>query len=123
MDYKGILHQKEDHMTSKDFFDKDAQRLMGEKKDEAAEVGAVYQFNISGDGGGNWIVDLKSSPPTVKEGSIDNADCKVELSNEDFVKLVTADNKFTVVMQLFQFGKMKVSNPGLGMKITKVLFG
>jgi hypothetical protein len=110
-------------MTSKDFFDKDARKLMEEKKDEAAEVGAVYQFNISGDGGGNWIVDLKSSPPSVKEGTVDDADCTVELSNDDFVKLVTADNKFTVVMQLFQFGKMKVSNPGLGMKITKVLFG
>ena len=110
-------------MTAKDFFNKDAKRLMEEKKDEAAEVAAVYQFNISGDGGGNWIVDLKSSPPTVKEGSIDDADCTVSLSNEDFVKLVTADNKFTVVMQLFQFGKMKVTNPGLGMKITKVLFG
>jgi len=110
-------------MTARDFFEKEAQKLMAEKADQASEVGAIFQFIIGGDGGGNWILDLKNSPPSVKEGSVDNADCTVEISNEDFVKLVTAENKFTVIMQLFQFGKMKVSNPGLGMKITKVLFG
>jgi len=109
-------------MTARDFFEKNAPKLLEEKKAEAAEVGAVFQFNISGDGGGNWTVDLKSSPASVKEGTAE-ADCSVELSNDDFINLVTAENKITVVMQLFQFGKMKVSNPGLGMKITKVLFG
>lgn len=110
-------------MTAKEFFDTKAPKLLEEKKAEAAEVGAVYQFNISGDGGGNWTLDLKSSPASIKTGVAGDAGCVVEMSNEDFVKLVTAENKITVVMQLFQFGKMKVSNPGLGMKITKVLFG
>lgn len=110
-------------MTARDYFEKDAPALLKEKEEMASEVGAVYQFKISGQGGGNWIIDLKSRPPSIKEGVEENADCVVELSNEDFVALVTADNKITAVMQLFQFGKMKVSNPGLGMKITKVLFG
>lgn len=109
-------------MTAREFFEGTAAKLLEEKKAEAAEVGAIYQFNISGDGGGNWTLDLKNSPPSITEGKNDAADCTVELSNDDFVSLVTAENKLTVVMQLFQFGKMKVSNPGLGMKITKVLF-
>ena len=29
-------------------------------------VTAVYQFKISGDGGGNWIVDVKDNTVTVK---------------------------------------------------------
>lgn len=110
-------------MTSREFFEKEAPKLMEEKKELASEVGAVFQFNISGEGGGNWTLDLKSQTPSIKEGSAEDADCTVEISNDDFVKLVTAENKFTVIMQLFQFGRMKVSNPGLGMKITKVLFG
>jgi hypothetical protein len=121
----GIVNKKrskEVNMTAREFFESTAPKLLEEKKGEAAEVGAVYQFNISGDGGGNWTLDLKNSPPSIKEGKNDAADCTVDLSNDDFVSLVTAENKLTVVMQLFQFGKMKVSNPGLGMKITKVLF-
>ncbi len=116
-------HEEELTMTARDYFSNDARKLIEEKREEAAEVGAIYQFNISGEGGGNWVVDLKNSPPSIKEGISDAPDCTVELSNDDFVKLITAENKFTALMQLFPTGKMKVSNPGLGMKITKVLFG
>ena len=109
-------------MTARDYFEKDSPTMLLEKKDVALEVGAIYQFNISGDGGGSWIVDLKNDPPSVKEGTADACDCVVDISNDDFIGLITAENKMTAVMQLFQFGKMKVSNPGLGMKITKVMF-
>ena len=36
--------------------------------DKAREVGAVYCFKITGEGGGTWTVDLASSPPTVRAG-------------------------------------------------------
>jgi len=110
-------------MTAREYFEKMAPGLLAEKADVASEVGAVYVFKISGEGGGSWTLDLKSSPPTVKEGTPEKVDCTCELSNDDFIRMVTADNKIAVVMQLFQFGKMKVTNPGLGMKITKVLLG
>jgi hypothetical protein len=109
-------------MTSKEYFEEKAPGLIEKKKDEAPEVGAVFQFIITGEGGGKWIVDLKNDPPGVRQGEEDH-DCSVEMSNEDFVNLVEAPSKMPVVMQLFSTGKMKVSNPMLGMKITKVLFG
>ena len=109
-------------MTSREYFEGRAPGLVEKKKDQAPEVGAVFQFNIGGEGGGNWIVDLKSDPPGVRAGEAAN-DCLIEMSNEDFVALVEAPSKMAVVMQLFSTGKMKVSNPMLGMKITKLLFG
>jgi hypothetical protein len=109
-------------MTSAEYFDQKAPGLIEKKKDEAPEVGASFQFDITGDGGGKWIVDLKSDPPAVKQGE-EECDCSIEMSNEDFVALVEAESKMPVVMELFSTGRMKVSNPMLGMKITKVLFG
>jgi hypothetical protein len=109
-------------MTSKDYFDGKAPGLIERKKDEAPEVGATFQFNISGDGGGQWVVDLKSDPPGVRPGE-EECDCSIDISNEDFVSLMEAESKMPVVMELFSTGRMKVSNPMLGMKITKVLFG
>ncbi len=108
-------------MNSKEYFEQRAPGLIAKKKDEAPEVNAVFQFVISGDGGGKWIVDLKNDPPGVRAGE-QGHDCLVEMSNEDFVALVEAPSKMPVVMQLFSTGRMKVSNPMLGMKITKVLF-
>ena len=108
-------------MTSKDYFEQRAPELIEKKKDQAPEVDAVFQFDISGDGGGKWIVDLKNNLG-VRAGEEAN-DCSIEMSNDDFVSLVEAPSKMPVVMQLFSTGKMKVSNPMLGMKITKVLFG
>lgn len=108
-------------MNSKEYFEQRAPGLVERKKDEAPEVGASFQFTISGEGGGKWIVDLKSDPPAVRTGE-EECDCTVEMSNEDFVALVEAPSKMPVVMQLFSTGRMKVSNPMLGMKITKVLF-
>ena len=35
------------------------------------EVGAVFQFDISGEDGGSWVVDLKNSPGPVSSGSSD----------------------------------------------------
>ena len=109
-------------MTSRDYFEEKAPGLIERKKDEAPEVGASFQFDISGEGGGKWIVDLKSDPPAVRAGE-EETDCLIEMSNEDFIALMQAESKMSVVMELFSTGRMKVSNPMLGMKITKVLFG
>ncbi|MBW2260578.1 MAG: SCP2 sterol-binding domain-containing protein [Deltaproteobacteria bacterium] len=108
-------------MTSAEYFEQKAPGLVEKKRDEAAEVAATFQFDITGDGGGKWIVDLKNDPPGVKAGE-EECDCNIDISNEDFVALVEAESKMTVVMELFSTGRMKVSNPMLGMKITKVLF-
>ena len=36
--------------------------------DKAREINAIYQFKITGDGGGEWNVDLSSAGPAITKG-------------------------------------------------------
>lgn len=87
--------------------------------DAAKQVGATFQLVISGDGGGEWFIDLKSDPPSAKAGNPGNADCTIKISAEDFQKL--HENPQANGMQLFFAGKLKVDgNQMLAMKLSKL---
>jgi len=106
-------------MTPKQIFEEQiAKRLTNpEHQEKAKEIDAVYQFNVTGDDGGNWIVDLKACE--VSEGNRDDADCTVTVGDEDFVNLVKGE---VAGPQLFMTGRLQVSgNMGLAMKLTQVL--
>jgi hypothetical protein len=102
---------------------KDAQELFDEQvpaalkahPDKAKAVNAVYCFKISGDGGGEWTVDLASDPPTCTRGDTGKAQCTVEVSNEDFKAMLGNPQ---VGMQLYFQGKLKVTgDPMLATKL------
>lgn len=64
-------------------------------------------------------LDLKSSNPTVREGSMDDADLTVEVLSEDLIKLVTGELK---PQQAFMKGILKIKGKmNLAMKLTSVL--
>ncbi len=92
---------------------KDAQELFNERIPEALakypaqakEVNAIYCFKISGDGGGEWTVDLTADVPTCATGDTGNAQCTIDLSHEDF-KTMLSDPQ--AGMQLYFQGKLKV---------------
>ena len=48
---------------------------------------AVYQFNVTGDGGGEWIVNMGEG--TVAEGTDEDAECTITVTAEDFLGMVT----------------------------------
>lgn len=90
-------------------------------KNEAAakEIGAKYQLNITGDGGGEWFIDVSASGPKCEPGNPGGADCTITLSSEDFQKL--KENPQANGMQLFFAGKLKVAgNQMLAMKLQKL---
>lgn len=106
-------------MTPKQIFEEQiAKRLTHpEHQEKAKEIDAIYQFNVTGDNGGNWIVDLKTC--AVAAGTNDEADCTVTVSDEDFVNLVKGE---VAGPQLFMTGRLQVAgNMGLAMKLTQVL--
>ena len=85
----------------------------------AQEIGAKYQFNITGEGGGEWFIDLKSDVPSATPGNPGNAECAITISAEDFQKL--HENPQANGMQLFFGGKLKVAgNQMLAMKLSKL---
>ena len=83
----------------------------------AKQVGATFQMNITGDGGGEWFINLKDDP-SIRAGN-QNADCTITIATEDFQKL--HENPQANGMQLFFAGKLKVSgNQMLAMKLQKI---
>ncbi|MFZ1770887.1 MAG: LLM class F420-dependent oxidoreductase [Caldilinea sp.] len=80
----------------------------------AAKVGASFQFHLTGEQGGSWIVDMKDADE-VRAGSIDHADCTITMSDADFVAL--AQGKLNP-MTAFSSGKLKIQgNPMVAMKL------
>ena len=61
-------------MTPKELFETQiAGRLNSDES--LKDLDAVYQFNVSGDEGGNWTVNLRDS--IVSQGTDDAADCTI----------------------------------------------
>lgn len=52
-------------------------------------VNAVYQFNVHGEQGGTWVVDLKNGAGEVWSGSYDAADCIISINQDDFLALAS----------------------------------
>lgn len=102
---------------------KDAQELFNVKvpealdkhPDKAREVNAIYCFKITGEGGGEWTVDLTGDPPTVEKGDTGSAQCSIEVAHDDF-KTMLGDPQ--AGMQLYFQGKLKVTgDPMLATKL------
>ena len=87
--------------------------------DGAKDIGAKYQINVSGDGGGEWYIDCSDSGPKAESGNPGSADCTIDIAEQDFQKLI--ENPQSNGMQLFFSGKLKVSgNQMLAMKLQKL---
>ena len=87
--------------------------------DAAKQIGAKYQINITGDGGGEWYIDVSDSGPKAEAGNPGTADVTITMASEDFQKL--HENPQANGMQLFFQGKLKVSgNQMLAMKLSKL---
>ena len=75
-------------MTPKDIFENQIATRLADpaQQAQAKELDAVYQFHVSGDNGGDWVVNMRECK--VENGSSDEADCTISLADEDFVGLV-----------------------------------
>ena len=108
-------------MTPKQIFEEQiAKRLADpEQAEKAKEIDAIYQFHITGDDGGDWIVDLREGK--VANDTNEDADCTITVAAEDFVNLVTGA---VPGPQLFMMGKLQIAgNMGLAMKLSSVIGG
>jgi putative sterol carrier protein len=87
--------------------------------DTAKQIGAKYQINITGEGGGEWYIDVSDSGPKAEKGNPGTAECTISMTTEDFQKL--HENPQANGMQLFFAGKLKVEgNTMLAMKLQKL---
>ncbi|NXC76609.1 HSDL2 protein, partial [Anhinga anhinga] len=80
----------------------------------------VFQFELSGDEGGTWYIDLKTEGGSAGLGKPPvTADVVMSMSSADFVKMFTGKLKPTLA---FMSGKLKIKgNMALAIKLEKML--
>lgn len=106
-------------MTPQEYFDTKVPDNLKSKGDKLASINAVYEFNITGDNGGVWSLDLTTPGGKVCPGSTGKANCTVTMESDNFVKLVTGELN---PQMAFMTGKLKVAgNMGLALKLTNIL--
>ncbi|XXY47867.1 SCP2 sterol-binding domain-containing protein [Sorangium sp. So ce269] len=100
-------------------FNEELPAALAKNTDAAKQLGGKYQINVTGEGGGEWLIDLASANPSIAAGNPGGADVTIALTSEDFQKL--HENPQANSMQLFFAGKLKVTgNQMLAMKLPKL---
>jgi putative sterol carrier protein len=72
----------------------------------AQGLDVVFQFNITGEGEGNWNVTVKQGACQIQEGTHDAPSVTLTMSGETWLGIV---NKELNGMQAFMSGKLKAS--------------
>ncbi len=102
-------------------FDTDFPAWLAANADAARRVGARYQFNITGEGGGQWYLDLSSTGPKIERATGTRADCTISLSAADFTALW---NNLYIGEQFYYSGKLSVwGDEMLALRLRDVLQG
>ena len=106
-------------ITPKSFFEEKLSKGLTDDPTRASAIDAVYQFNITGDDGGSWTVDLTKSEGWITEGESDSAECTITMASSDFIDMITGQ---LAGPQAFMQGKLKIAgNMALAMKLSNVL--
>lgn len=74
--------------------------------EEAAGVDGVVQLNLTGEGGGSYVLVIKDQTLTIEEGKHDEPTVTVTASADDWLKV---NNQETNPMALMMAGKLKLS--------------
>jgi len=99
-------------------FNEEIPAKLAANAEAAKQVGATFQINVTGEGGGEWFIDVSSTGPRSEKG-VQEANCTITLTAEDFQKF--HENPQANGMQLFFAGKLKIAGDQmLAMKLSKL---
>lgn len=93
---------------------------VGKKVDSSTLEGtALYQFRITGEGGGDFFVDIREGQGQVQEGLAEEPNVTVTMEKEDFLAMVAGKMNATAA---FFSGKIKIKGDmSLAMKLQSFL--
>lgn len=107
-------------LTAKSIMEEEIPTLLKSKPEIAKDINAIIHFNITGDAGGTWTVDLTKASDWVTTGNSGTPKMTITCSDSDFVKL--RQKQLNAQMAAMQ-GKLKFKpmDMGLAMKLGKLL--
>lgn len=105
--------------TPKAIFEEQIAKRLAENPDVAEKIQSSYQFDLTGDNGGQWAIDLTKSSDYVVPGTIDDPKVTITMTAQDFVDLV--EGKLNGQLAFMQ-GKLKLKGDmSLALKLQQVL--
>lgn len=88
-------------------------------KSKVEGMNAIYQFDLSGDGGGIFHIKVADGAAEVAEGASDDANITITMSADDFASLLEGKLNAT---SAFMAGKLKVKGDmSLAMKLQSLI--
>lgn len=107
-------------MTSKDILETEIPNVLKQKPELGKDINSIIHFNVTGDNGGTWTLDLTKDSDWVSTGANGTAKMTITVSNDDFVKI--RQKQLNAQMAAMQ-GKLKFKpmDMGLAMKLAKLL--
>ncbi len=104
--------------TPAEFFNKKREELAA-NPDALTGINATYQFALTGEPEGSWVMVLSDAEKSVNEGTSDDADCTITMDAGDFMAML--DGRLNPQMA-FMTGKLKVAGEmGLALKLQAIL--
>ena len=73
--------------------------------DKAGDLDMTVQFELSGDGGGQWYASIKDGAMSVDQGTVDGPNATLKMDADDFTQMSKGDLN---PMMAFMSGKIKV---------------
>ncbi len=106
-------------LTAQEIFETKIPERLQKNAAKIGSVNAIYQFDITGDGGGTWVLDLTQPGGKISQGPSDAAKCVVTMEAAKFSDLI--EGKLNPQMA-FITGKLKVKGDmGLALKLGSIL--
>jgi putative sterol carrier protein len=87
--------------------------------DKAAGVDAIFQFRISGAGGGDWFAAIKDATCTTTPGLHEKPTTLIKMSDRDFLDLMAGK---LPAMQAYTTGKLKIEGDLMKSQLIEKLF-
>jgi NAD(P)-dependent dehydrogenase (short-subunit alcohol dehydrogenase family)/uncharacterized OB-fold protein/putative sterol carrier protein len=89
------------------------------KPENAAGVEVVFQFDITGGGGGQWFAEVKDEACRVEPGRHEAPTTTLSMNADDFLKMVKGE---ITAMSAFTGGKLKISGDVMKSQLFEKLF-
>ncbi len=87
--------------------------------DAAKGVNVVFQYNISGDKGGDWVCEIADGACRISEGTHDKPTCTLGMSDTDFLAMINGE---LPAMQAYTSGKLKIGGDIMKSQLIEKLF-